>query len=377
MRRPIFPLWGRKPGDFQPLITTAASLPELKPVPPREPWEDWLFGALYSTKTSWGDAEIREADPEIEVFENALYVDLRHGTRWGLFDADGSPIEAAIDRQRGGETLNQLPELPERAKLPDLEFLNEELMYVGRFNPHFGHFLVEVLPRYWMLSKEENRGKRLLIHTTAHVGFFPHHPFARDIFGALGLSQESFVAPSKPVRVPSVTVPTASYRSQAYGHPAFRRLCLGIGERLLSGQDLRTNDRPVWFSKSALKDGVGRFANENLVEQALQRAGVEIVHPELLPFSEQVRLLATRSVVMGTTGSAFHSLIFTPPPKRVILIDQTDVKNSNFELIDRLRGAKSEHYYPVGAGDVPAGNFHNQRAFPEPERVAKAILDLL
>ena len=329
------------------------------------------------TETVWGEVEIRAADPKVRTFQDVLYVDWKHDARWGLFESDETPIEAAIDRLPTGEAIHQVPEVPPRARMRELETLDEELLYIGKFNPHYGHFLVESLPRFWMLSNGMSLQRRLLFHSNAHKDFFPHHPFARAIFGALGLSEDSFVASSVSMKVRSVIVPEPSYRSQVYGHPAYRRLCKGIGDRLLADHDLRRNDRPVWLSKSALRGGVARVSNEWLVEQALERAGVEILRPELMSFTEQLRIFATRSVVMGTTGSALHSIIFTPPPERLILIDQTDFKNSNFEMFDRLSGARSEHYFPTGSGDVAPDDFLNQRAFPEPERVAKAILDLL
>lgn len=370
----------RPTSTLQPFAAETASVVEAPATPAPsfgEVWRDWRFAGLKPTSTLWGDVEIRYPDPTIETHQDVLYVDWKYGCRWGLFNSQGSPIEAALDRDRGGELIAQVAEVPQRAQHRELDFLDEEVTYVGRFNPHFGHFLVEALPRYWATGLGLAPKGRLLFHSTAHVGFFPNHPFAKEIFGVLGLAEDSFVAPSVSTRFRSVLIPATSYRSQAYGHPVFRRLCREIGERLLAGQNLLKNTRPAWLSKTALTSGVSRFANEFLVEQVLEQAGVEIIYPESLTFTEQLRLFATRSIVMGTTGSAFHSAIFTPPPERLILIDQTDYKNSNFEMFDRLSGSRSEHYYPVGSGDVSPEGFIDQRAFPEPRKVAKAILDLL
>lgn len=366
----------RRKRPLAPIVDTS---PIKIAVPSDQPWKDWVFTGLTETKNIWGGVEIRADDPPVETYQDVLYVEFKEGGRWGLFDNHGAPIESAIDRvHESGDLTKQIPEIPERSKGKILKYIDEHFVYAGRLTPHFGHFLTESLPRYWSLISDRSEKKKILVHCNNPQLFFSAFPFSKEILNALGLTEEDFSFWCEAVRLRSVEIPHASFRNQAYAHPAFQKLCQYIGEKTISRLEINPNRRPVWLSKSALRSGVARVVNELEVEQELYLAGVDVIHPEDLSFPEQVRLFLERSTIIGTTGSAFHVSLFAPPPKRMILIDHVEYKNSNFELFDCLSEVRSEHYFPGGTRDLAdKGKFIVQRAFPEPRKVAKAILDLL
>ena len=77
----------------------------------------------------------------------------------------------------------------------------------------------------------------------------------------------------------------------------------------------------------------------------LTRLGVEIVHPEALPVAETVRLFATRGVVAGTIGSAFHAALFCQCPAPMIMLSPSLTVNTSFPMLDQLAGHNARYYH--------------------------------
>lgn len=333
---------------------------------------------LEEATTFWGGAEVRSERPTLETFHDVYYTPFVSDGPWGIFDRNDSILEPCVDRAYvEGVTLRHQPVSPTSYD-KTVEHFDGECIYVGRINSHFGHFLVETLPRYWTLTHRRWFRPKLLIHKDVFGNGFSTLPFAAQIFKALGLRSEDFIAFDRPTRLKRVIVPHASFRQQAWAHPVYGDLCRYIGRRLCGGDVSAPNPRPVWLSKSRLVQGVTRLANEADLEKELARLGVDIVHPEQMSLKEQVHLYARRPTVMGTTGSALHVSIFAPPPKTMIGLSWENAINSNYKLFDAMSGARTRFYYDpetVKRDDEPG--FLTTARLPDPARTARELLSLI
>ncbi len=83
-------------------------------------------------------------------------------------------------------------------------------------------------------------------------------------------------------------------------------------------------------------------------------------------FSEQVRLFATRRVVLGSVGSALHTAIFAPPGRRVIGLSHAPRINPTFRLVDVLAGNRVAYLHQPGTEDVRAAGSASATACPIP-----------
>jgi hypothetical protein len=271
----------------------------------------------------WGSETVLETAPAVERLRDVLYMPWAAERPWGLFDRDGLGLPASWELEPQGSPVPpahtafriEQPAAADPAGWGGAEALRDDLIYGGRMHLHFGHFLLETLNRFWSL-REGGAGRTLwLVHGPADLRAWFGIPWMSTLLGALGLSRENFVWSDRPLRCRRLTLPHPSFRPQSHAHRAFGLMCRRIGDRLLAGADGTPDPRPVYLSKSRLRSGVIRVANEAEIEAVLARAGVEIVHPETLPLAAQVALFARRPAVLGTTGSAFH-LACSPRPRR-------------------------------------------------------------
>lgn len=324
--------------------------------------------------TLWGSAEIHETPPTIELARDCTYLPYAGDRPWGLYDAGGELIKQAIDFREGihsppgqGTTASPITELA-----PDGVYI-----YGGRFNPHFGHFLVNTLPRFWAMTKIRSPSTKILCHGSGSPENWFSIPFVATAFGLLGLSPRDFVTFDRPTRVRSVVIPATSLEEQHAGYRAYADLCRGIGDRIRATGQFERSARPIYYSKTRLSSAVGLIVNELEIEKAMSEAGVEIVYPETLSLADQVRLMSSREQILGSAGSFLHASIFCPP-RRITCLNVTEQINSNYTLIDALAGNIATYHYPPAIRVVSnKDGFLTLRYLPDADAVAQELLAVM
>ena len=328
-----------------------------------------------------GACRILGGPPRIERHGPVYYLPHREEGNWGLFHADDAPVELAIERGFADMVpLRQIPESTTRFAAVEHRLPGDcEYVYGGRFVHHFGHFLIETLARFWPFRDGFAPGQKVVMHGDGDPDAWFALRHVRELFGALGLSREAIVHAREPFRLDSILVTLPAFRPQAQAYPDFVRLCHGLGERLMAGAAPRApSSQPVYLTKTGLAAGVARWQNEAGLEEALERRGFAILHPQDLPLGEHLRLYQSRDTVCGVIGSAHHVSLFAPPRARFVLLSPERL-NANFFLIDDLNGNDSAYYFAEGTHNVPntGASFIVERVIPDPEQVAAALAAVL
>ena len=297
---------------------------------------------------------------------------------WGIFDKNDRPVELAIER--GFTELSPLRQIPQSnvnfgsltARVDD----GFEYVYGGRFVPHFGHFIIETLARFWPYLDGFTPRQRIVFHGDGRPAAWFASPHVKTFFEALGISQEIIVHSDTPFRIPNLIVNEPSFRPQARGFREFASLCRAIGRRIQPDLErIAQRSRPIYFSKTRLKSGVALWHHEKVLEDYLACNGVEIVHPQELSVKEHISLFASRVRICGVVGSAHHVCLFAGKGAQMTLLSP-EKPNSNFRIIDLLNENQTTYLYPTGTNNVAArtGRFIVEREIHAPLEVAKALL---
>jgi hypothetical protein len=329
----------------------------------------------------WGSDTLIEAPPQMERLRDALYLPWSPDRAWGVFDRDGLASPGAWEHGPQGSAVGpafaafrlEQPLAVDRELWRKAERISEPLVYGGRMHAHFGHFVLETLPRLWAVRP----GRRFLVHGPEDLACL-ESPWLKALLGAMGLSRRDFVVFGQPVVCRRLTVPHPALRPQSHVHRAFGQLCRRVGARLMAAGRATSGARPAYLTKSGLDSGVTGLTDEAVIEARMTAAGVEVIRPETLPLSEQVALFAARPAILGVAGSAFHLGVFAPPVARQIRINLAGMVNSNHRLLDRLSGRAAVDLHQPGTELAASPNgFQALWRLPDPEAVATSLLDVL
>jgi hypothetical protein len=346
-------------------VTENELLRSLKPDP-----TETGTGDLAECDLMWGQSKIISADPSVSVKDSCLYIPYSSNSSWGIFNSDGSPeLDAfgnfAIYRQILRTDLNA-------DSISDVS-LKENYIYIGYVNCHFGHFLIDTLPRLWLLRAMHGPKYKLLCHSDLMSSQWFAYPHIAEILGRLGLNPSDFELLDRPTKLRNVVIPRTSLLPQLSAHKCYAEFARELFKDLIGAQ-INSDDRPIYYSKTKLTFGVGRIANEHEIEEHLSSRGVEIVYPETLPLIDQIKLMSERRYILGTAGSFLHASVFCPP-RKIRAISMKRTINANFRLIDGICGADSKYFYSPNARDVALGtkNFGNATYIPDARTVAEKL----
>lgn len=334
--------------------------------------------SLQRLTTPTGHVVVRDADPLIGIARDVTYIPYRPGldASWGVFDRHRRHVPGSFDTRedpavpcyQGAAWPSDVAEAARAAPF-------DRYIYFGNFALHYGHFLVNTLPRFWPLASDREPCPPILCHGPGTREDWAAFKAQVEILRRLGLTVHDIHTFEEPVRIRELVVPASSLQEQQFVHSVYGRLCDRIAQGIYEPGCVGSEARPVYLAKTRLKSGVRRFLNEEQVVDRLARGGVDIVYPEELDFAAQVRLFASRRTIIGSLGSALHTAVFAPPGRRIIVLCPTPEFSATYALTDALRQHQVHYYYPVGTSfEAFQSSFNLDFTLRDPEQVAEAIL---
>ncbi len=327
---------------------------------------------------AWGEQETHAGRPRVEAYFDAHLVPPvgfpDNDPLWGVYRSDGRLIEAAAHKRGPGRMLlGQSETLMASAEFHKVDGTG---IYGGLTSPHFGHYLLSTLSRYWIDLRSDYPGSKIYIHMLQeNLSGWLARPFVRQTLAALGFHESDFVPIDRPMRLRHLIVPAPGFIEQSVAFQAYGEIGRLIGERLCAAQP-QPRPEPVYLSKERLRGGIWTTENEWDLVEGLREAGVRIVHPETLTLPEQIRIFAEHRTVIGLAGSALHTSLLSSGGHRILGLYPTEMVNSNFLLIDKIKNNRSSYFTPPGGlqriGET--SDFAHMYRIPEPRLIARELL---
>jgi len=186
-----------------------------------------------------------------------------------------------------------------------------------------------------------------LVHSHQSIDQWFDRDFAREIFGALQIEPRDLVVFNKPTLLRRLRVPRPAVEEQSFVHRIFGEIGSQIGQALrICGGAKR--DQIFYLSKSRLDGGITKIVGESVIDECMAEMGVLVVHPQELPFVDQIRLFASARAIIGSVGSALHTSLFVETPPRIVAFTAMNSINANYALIDKVKGVDATYLYVSG-----------------------------
>ncbi|PRH88569.1 hypothetical protein C5L14_04855 [Labrys okinawensis] len=291
----------------------------------------------------------RDGLPSYEFFPEAIITPLVKRGAWGVFDAQGKPIESTIDYWFKKHMPFQKAELS--CSLEEVEDNAQSgFIYGGKIYPDpersYGHVILESLCHLWPIVRHGLNGRRIVFQSEfSDTAQWYNIPYIFEIMNALGITEKDIYECRKPERLRDIWIPGPCVQlNYAVTLEAAKPLYRKIGEFLIES-DASKIDRPVYLSRSKVAKPSNGIIGESELEAALHTLGFDIVHPQELSFREQVSIFRRYKSVCGFIGSAFHTSVFAQNSSRMIAINHLEGDFfHNYFLTDAIGENKTEIY---------------------------------
>jgi capsular polysaccharide biosynthesis protein len=159
------------------------------------------------------------------------------------------------------------------------------------------------------------------------------------MFDALGLERERcLVVGKQPMVCEKLVVPASTIVINSHVHPRFTE----VYDRVLAARRPKPHSlRRIYLSRRKIAGKRRKASNEEEIEALLTAHGFSILHPQELPFEEQVGIMQGAEVIAGTDGSALHMVVFAQPGVKVLAFESRPSRNQY--AIEAARGVDAIH----------------------------------
>lgn len=186
--------------------------------------------------------------------------------------------------------------------IQDVEYKDEEIIYIGDVYPFYGHFLTNSLTRLWILFNPKYTNYKVCF-----IGPKDYYEFDDfiDAFYLFGIKKENLIFIDKPTMFSKVIVPEPSYRYWDYWHKDYKRTI----DQLRINSKKKYHYSKIYLSRSSYFGASGTFGEEP-IERIFKKLGYKIIHPEDYSITEKLAIFSNCKFLAGLSGSAMHNILF-------------------------------------------------------------------
>ncbi len=321
-----------------PLVTSAAISKDVSVVPIGQ--DDFTFvhytnlHRVFKVKRPYC---VIKTPPNLDTYADAIYQPLRQTLFNGcLYDAQKERIEASCVKRGITDTCLTQDSRQFTEDAHALPIYEQPLLYLGHLLPHYGHFLLEFLSRWWPLIENVDETQHYLLHLRDPKAL--DRPYIRACLDALKIDRDKMIFFDQPTKLKQVVVPEPAFQIHSHIFIKYKELCGKVTEAI-AGTKFNTTDQPLYVSRRLLSSDLSGFRGEEPIETFLSARGVRVIHPQMLSFEEQVRIYNEHKTIIGLNGSGLLNIAFSLEPKNVIALTHHYLA-PNYFLINKCFDAK-------------------------------------
>ena len=318
--------------------------------------------------------------PVLFLSENTVILPAResHEHGWGsggAIDETGRLIAAS----RLGDIFGEVYPFNQS----ELIKLNETVYYIPVIPKHWGHFLSDVLCRFWFTLDGNDLGCRIAYctHEFGEEGITANYLETLEL---LGIEKDRLLYIDKPTRFSKVLIPGPTFGDGKAYSDEYLEIIQKIKKKVLESEVtlLPRRREKIYFTRTNFRRSKHTEVGEKRIEKLFQNNGFTVISPETLSVREQVYYFSTCKVIASLSGTIAHQLVFSDPGNQYIILNRCCLPNYAQFAINQMSHAEvttvdvyakattiKPHYWPIW---VEINNnlrrFMNRKQYILPER---------
>lgn len=212
----------------------------------------------------------------------------------------------------------------------NIDYHDETVVYMGKMDDAWGHFVQESVTRLWYLADNPNCNYKLAYISGGNDRLLEYiHLF--------GISPERLIRIDKPTKFKEVIIPDASYRMSDFYHAKFKTIFNKMKENIPAEKH-----KKIYFTRAACPEKT-RVLGEKALEDIFRENGYKIVAPEEISAREKIALIKGADIVAEVFGSGCLNIFFAKEGTKHIILNRSNFFYPEITFIDKI--SKSETYY--------------------------------
>ena len=214
------------------------------------------------------------------------------------------------------------------ARFENIEYIDEDVVFIGALPKHYGHFILEGLSRLWFYLKDENK-----IYKAVYISDDGEDKFL-DFIKIFGIESENLIKITKPTKFKNIIIPEPSIQLHNYYHNEYKLTINQIKKSVIP-----IFNKKIYFSKEFKNND--RAIGEKSIVSLFFNNGFKIIHPENLTINETIAILSGADTFAATSGTNIHNSVFLKDQAEIICLNRSPHFHPIQIMIDRMRSLNS------------------------------------
>lgn len=185
----------------------------------------------------------------------------------------------------------------------NLHVLDDEYIYLGAYNSHWGEFIVHCTGRLWY-AQQHPEMKCIFLARDDEKIISPNPPIDRFLELA-GIGDITFI--SNPTRIASIHIPEESYIPTSYYTMEYLETFQIVAQN--SQPSISCFPEKIYFSRANFNHSSGKEVGNELLEELFRLSDFHIVYPEKETFDNQLAYIYNARILSAVEGTLIHNLI--------------------------------------------------------------------
>ncbi len=223
----------------------------------------------------------------------------------GAVDSDGQLLETSRLGSIFGEAYPY--------SVTELMTLNESVYYIPVIPKHWGHFLIDILCRFWLVLDGKDLGYRIAYCSNDfEEGLTGNYLEALEL---LGINKSGLIMITRPTRFSAVLIPGKSFGDGAPYCEKYLSVINRIKEQVFRTDASLLPDREdrIYFTRTKFRRSKYTEVGEERIEKLFRENGFTVLSPEKLTMREQVFYISTCKEIASLSGTIGHQIVFSEP----------------------------------------------------------------
>ncbi len=220
------------------------------------------------------------------------------------------------------------------------EIVDEEVIFMGPFVEHWGHFICDEISRLWYFCK--NGGPNFKIaycswlwgNDVTDYKLFGNY---LELMHLIGIADNQLINITKPTRFKKIIIPERSFVSGEYYTQEYKLLIDTIIKNA-SSADFEKYSK-VYFTRQRFADAKNKEYGEDDIVSFFEKNGYKILSPELLSVKEQIFYFQNCESIAMISGTIAHNLLFASSELNATILNKFSIINDYQIIVDHISKA--------------------------------------
>lgn len=274
-------------------------------------------------------------------------------------EVDGKKCAGVLDSEKQYVTLSAFEALSpidcwggdyELQDTPN--YIDEDVIYMGRFWKHWGHFIMDQVSRLWYAMESEPSLKIVYDGKEEISGVY------LEFMRLAGIDANRFIRVDVPTCFRNVIIPECSYKPGIFVHEKYKMIFHTVSKQAMSEFEIldKYKDCKIYFTRTGLNLRVPIEVGEKDIEKLFLDNGYKIISPEKYSLTEQIVMYRQAGEIACVSGTIPHNMMFADDGAKIVIIRKTNKPNyrqNDINVIKKLKVTNVDAHispFAVGAG---------------------------